>query len=56
MEDHLSTLAMAVVDLKAKEGAEGETSHGENSTTRSYESAYISLSVFSDILPYVHTF
>lgn len=56
MENHLSTLAMAVVDLKAKEGAEGETTHGENSTSRSYENAYISLSVFNDILPYVHTF
>lgn len=53
---HLSTIAMAVVDLKAKEGAEGETSHGENSTSRSYENAYISLSIFNDILPYVQTF
>lgn len=56
MMNHLSTLAMAVVDLKVKEGAEGETSHGENSTSRSYENAYISLSIFNDVLPYVQTF
>mgnify|MGYP006913128912 CR=1 FL=1 len=33
IEKHISTIAMAVVDLKMKEGAEGETSHSENSTS-----------------------
>lgn len=47
-------IAMAVVDLKAKEGAEGETSHSENSISRSYENAYVSSSIFNDVLPYVH--
>ena len=54
MEKHLNTIAMAVVDLKAKEGAEGETSHSENSISRSYENAYVSSSIFNDVLPYVH--
>ena len=37
-----------------KTGAFGETSHSENSTTRSWENAYISSSIYSDVLPYVH--
>ena len=56
IEKHISTIAMAVVDLKMKEGAEGETSHSENSTSRTYENAYISSSIFKDVLPYVDTF
>ena len=54
IQRHISTIAMAVVDLKMKEGAEGESSHSENSTSRSYENAYISSSIFNDVLPYVH--
>lgn len=50
--NNTSIIAMAVVDLKAKEGAEGETSHSENSTSRSYENAYISSSIFKGVLPY----
>lgn len=53
---HISTIAMAVVDLKMKEGAEGETSHSENYTSRTYENAYISSSIFNDVLPYVDIF
>lgn len=56
IEKHISTISMAVVDLKMKEGAEGETSHSENSTSRTYENAYISSSIFKDVLPYVDTF
>ena len=56
IEKHISTIAMAVVDLKMKEGAEGETSHSENSTSRTYENAYISSSIFKDVLPYVDIF
>ena len=54
IQRHISTIAMAVVDLKMKEGAEGESSHSENSISRSYENAYISSSIFNDVLPYVH--
>lgn len=53
MENHIGTMAMAVVDLYMKSGAEGETSHTENSVSRTYENAYISSSVFNDILPFV---
>lgn len=54
MTEHLATMAMAVVDLFMKAGAEGETSHSENGTSRSYENAYISNSVFKDVLPFVN--
>lgn len=51
---HLSTIAMAVVDMYSKLGAEGEKSHTENGVTRQYETAYISASIFIDVLPYVN--
>jgi len=54
--NHISTIAMAVVDMYSKMGAEGETSHTENGVTRKYESAYISTSIFIDVLPYVNIF
>lgn len=53
IKSHLSTIAMAVVDLQMKVGAEGEKSHSENGVSRTYENAYISTSVFNDVLPYV---
>lgn len=56
MAKHITTLAMAVVDLYMKIGAEGETSHNEKNIHRTYENAYISSSIFSDILPYVKVF
>lgn len=51
---HISTIAMAVVDMISKMGAEGEESHSENGVTRKYESAYISTNIFIDVLPYVN--
>lgn len=54
MVEHLSTMAMAVVDMFMKTGAEGEKSHKENNISREYENAYISISVFNDVLPYVN--
>lgn len=50
---HISTVAMAVVDLFAKYGAEGEKSHDEKNIKRTYENAYVSESLFNDVLPYV---
>lgn len=52
--NHISTIAMAVVDMYSKMGAEGELSHTENGVSRKYESAYISSSIFIDVLPYVN--
>lgn len=54
--NHMSTIAMAVVDLYSKLGAEGEISHTENGVTRQYENAYVSTSIFNDVLPYVNIF
>lgn len=56
LSEHLSTMAMAIVDMLNKLGAEGEQSHTENSVTRQYESAYISTSIFCDVLPYVNIY
>ena len=55
MENNLAAIAMAVADLEAKVGGEGETGHTDSGTTRQYENAYISLSIFSDIISYADT-
>lgn len=54
--NHKTTIAMAVIDMFSKLGAEGEKSHSENGVTRNYENAYISTSIFIDVLPYVNIF
>lgn len=41
------------VYLISKRGAEGETSHEENGTKRSYEAADIPESMLKDIIPFV---
>ena len=53
---HMSTVTMAIVDVFAHYGAEGETSHSEKNISRAYESAYISGSLFEDILPFIKVF
>lgn len=45
-----SSLAMACVEVYARAGAEGETSHNENSVSRSYDGAWISKKLH-DVLP-----
>ena len=54
MRNHMSTMAMAVVDILVESGAEGETSHSENGINRTYENAYISESIFKNVFPYVN--
>jgi hypothetical protein len=39
------------VELYNKQGAEGETAHSENGVSRSYESASVSESQLSEIIP-----
>ncbi|MDO4802107.1 MAG: hypothetical protein Q4A15_08070 [Prevotellaceae bacterium] len=56
IEKHISTIAMAVVDLFMKIGAEGEKEHKEKNITRVYENAYISGSIFADVIPFVKVF
>lgn len=55
LTSHLSTLAMAVVDVFSHYGAEGETEHREKNITRIYENAYLSKSLFGTIPPYVRS-
>ena len=55
MNNNIATIAMAVVDLFLKVGAENETSHSDSGTIRTYENAFVSLSLYSDIVPYVDT-
>lgn len=42
------------VELYNKQGAEGETSHSENGVSRSYDSAYVSNALLSQIIPVVN--
>lgn len=51
-----NSLAMACVEIYAKVGVEGQVSHGENSITRAYDSAWISPSIYSAFPNYVTIF
>lgn len=53
MTEHLSIMAMAVVDILFKVGTEGQKSHSENGVTMIYENAYISLSIFENVSSFV---
>lgn len=48
-----NTLAMACVDVYAKAGAEGQKSHSENGVARTYESSWITPSIYSAFPNYV---
>lgn len=48
-----NTLAMACVDVYAKAGAEGQKSHSENGVSRTYDSSWISPSIYSAFPNYV---
>ena len=48
-----STLAMACVEVYAKAGAEGQKSHNENGISRTYDSAWISPSIYRAFPNYV---
>lgn len=48
-----SVIAMAIIDLFNKEGAEGESSHSEGGISRQYESSFISGAIFKDVLPFI---
>lgn len=39
------------VDLYAKAGAEGETSHSENGVSRSYSNAWVSEELLAEVVP-----
>ena len=48
-----NTIAMACVDVYAKAGAEGQKSHSENGVSRTYDSSWISPSIYSSFPNYV---
>lgn len=52
---YLNVQILMAIDLYNKRGAEGQTSHGENGISRSYESAGISPSLLAMVTPYVRT-
>lgn len=54
MKKHLNTIAIAVVEVFNKQGAEGQTSHGENGISRTYENAFISNSLFRNVVPFAN--
>lgn len=53
LSKYKSVLAMMCVDVYAKSGVEGETSHSENGINRVYESAWISKSLLSRLPNFV---
>ena len=53
MEKHKAKIAMAAIEIDAKDGAEGQLSHGESGISRSYYNgimAYKDLIGFANIL------
>lgn len=48
-----NSLAMACVDVYAKSGAEGQRSHSENGVSRTYDSSWISPSIYTAFPNYV---
>lgn len=47
LEKGKNSLAIACVDIYAKIGAEGQKSHSENGTSRSYDSAWITFDLLA---------
>lgn len=54
-DKYLTTQIKIAIELYNKMGAEGQTSHSENSISRSYESADISPSLLKQITPVAKT-
>ncbi len=48
-----NTIAMACNDIYSKIGAEGQSSHSENGTSRAYDSSWISPALVSNFPNYV---
>ena len=54
MKKYVNAMAMGCVDVYAKAGAEGQLSHNENSTSRTYKSAWISPELLRDLPNFVN--
>lgn len=53
LEKGKNTLAMACIDIYAKVGGEGQTSHSENGVSRGYQSSWITFDLISHFPNYV---
>lgn len=55
LSNYVSTLAMMCNNVYSKIGAEGETSHSEGNTNRTYDSSWISPKLISALPNFVNT-
>lgn len=53
LERGKNSIAMGCVDIYGKIGGEGETSHSENSVSRTYQTAWITTDLFANLPNYV---
>ena len=51
MEKHKAKIAMAAIEIDAKDGAENQLSHSENGTTRSY---YDGIMAYKDVIGFAN--
>lgn len=54
LANHKNSMAMACNDVFAKSGAEGQTGHNENGTSRSYETSWITPRLLSGLPNFVN--
>lgn len=55
MQDNISKIAMAVVEIDAKDGVENQTAHNENGISRTYANGAIPMA-YSGVLPIANFF
>lgn len=53
LERGKNSISMACVDIYGKVGGEGETSHSENTISRTYQAAWITTDLFANLPNYV---
>lgn len=53
--EYLNTQVKIAAELYSKNGAEGQTSHGENGVSRTYGKSEVSAGLLEQITPYVKT-
>lgn len=55
MQDNISKIAMAVVEIDAKDGVENQTAHNENGISRTYANGAIP-TAYSGVIPIANFF
>ena len=53
LKKHKNKITMAVIEIALKSGAEGESQHSENGTSRTYENGGFARSIYGDVAPFV---